>query len=101
MAPRQGPRDTSAEQDVDQFVGIILICMNTVAPAQCDETTAVDVMSTGVHNELDCAMGWQEVVGRSPLRDEVGHSAYVKTLCKRSAGPATQPPAQRPAKPSG
>ena len=76
---------------MDRFVGIILVCMNTVAPAQCDESTAVDVMSTGVNSELDCAMGWQEVVGRSPLREEIGRSAYVKTLCRRSPEPGTPP----------
>ena len=65
------------------FVAIILICLNSVAPASCDETTAADVMSTEVESELQCTSGWQEVVGRSALAQDVGHGAYVKTLCRR------------------
>ena len=67
------------------FVAVILICLNTIAPEACDETTAADVMSTGVANELSCALGWQDVVARSALAAEVGHTAYVKTLCRRAA----------------
>jgi hypothetical protein len=66
------------------FVAIILICLNTVAPAACDETTAADVLSTGVENELSCVMGWQDVVARSALAGEIGRTAYVKTLCRRA-----------------
>ena len=44
---------------------------------------AVDVLSNEVGSELDCTMGWQEVIGRSALRSEVGRTAYVKTLCRR------------------
>jgi hypothetical protein len=40
-------------------------------------------MSNDVRNELGCATGWQEVIGRSALRDEIGRSAYIKTLCRR------------------
>ena len=67
------------------FVAIILICLNTVAPDACNETTAADMMSTGVENELSCALGWQDVVARSALAAEVGRTAYVKTLCRRAA----------------
>jgi len=66
------------------FVAIILICLNTVAPAACDETTAADVLSTDVENELSCVMGWQDVVARSALAGEIGRTAYVKTLCRRA-----------------
>jgi hypothetical protein len=69
---------------MDQFVGVILICLNSVAPDACDEKTASDVMSNEVRSELDCATGWQEVVGRSAFRDEIGRTAYVKTLCHRA-----------------
>jgi hypothetical protein len=68
---------------MDRFVGVILVCLNTVAPPDCTEATAADVLSNEVRSELDCAYGWQEVIGRSALRDEVGRSAYVKTLCRR------------------
>ncbi|MBV8650470.1 MAG: hypothetical protein JO255_03320 [Alphaproteobacteria bacterium] len=74
---------------MDQFVGVILICLSSVAPEACNEETAADVMSNEVHSELDCASGWQEVVGRSALRDEIGRTAYVKTLCRRIKSDAT------------
>jgi hypothetical protein len=51
---------------MDPFVAAILICLNTVAPLACDETTAADVFS----------------------------SAYVKTLCRR-AGVAPEKPGAR------
>jgi hypothetical protein len=76
------------------FVAIILICLNSVAPASCDETTAADVMSTEVDTELGCTSGWQEVVGRSALAQDVGHGAYIKTICRR-ARPADAPEPRR------
>jgi hypothetical protein len=78
---------------MDQFIAIILICLNSVAPTACDETTASDVMSTEVQSELECASGWQEVVGRSALARDIGHGAYVKTLCRRVR--ADDPPERR------
>ena len=68
---------------MNPFVAIILICLNTVAPAACDEKTAADVLSTGVENELSCVMGWQDVIARSALAADIGKTAYVKTLCRR------------------
>jgi len=68
---------------MDTFIGVILICLTSVSPPDCNEETAVDVLSNKVGSALDCTMGWQEVIGRSALRDEVGRSAYVKTLCRR------------------
>ena len=66
------------------FVAIILICLNSVAPEGCNETTAADVLSNGVENELSCVMGWQDVVARSALARDIGRTAYVKTLCRRA-----------------
>jgi hypothetical protein len=66
------------------FVAVILICLNTVLPEACDETSAADILSTGVENELSCVMGWQDVVARSALAAEIGRTAYVKTLCRRA-----------------
>jgi len=70
---------------MNPFTAVILICLNTVAPEACDETTAADVLSTGVENELSCVMGWQDVVARSALAAEVGRTPYVKTLRRRAA----------------
>ncbi len=67
------------------FVAIILVCLNSTPADRCTEETAADVMSTIVRSELQCTTGWQEVVGRSALRDEIGKTAYVKTICRRDA----------------
>jgi hypothetical protein len=73
------------------FVAVILVCLDTVAPAACSETTAVDELSIGVENELGCAIGWQDVVARSALARGVGKSAYVKTLCRRARAGSPSP----------
>jgi hypothetical protein len=65
------------------FVAIILVCLNSTPTEGCTEDTAADVMSTVVNSELGCTTGWQEVVGRSALRDDIGKTAYVKTICRR------------------
>lgn len=71
------------ESAMDAFAAIVLVCLKAVAPAVCDEANAVDVLSTRVGNELGCTMGWQEMIARSPLGDEVGSQTYLKTLCRR------------------
>jgi hypothetical protein len=68
---------------MNPFVAVILICLNSVALEACDERTAADVLSTGVESELSCVMGWQDVVARSTLANDIGRTAYVKTLCRR------------------
>jgi hypothetical protein len=80
---------------MNPFVAVILICLNTVASEACDETTAADVLSTGVENELSCVMGWQDVVARSALAAEIGRTAYVKTLCRRAGVDPRTPGAPR------
>jgi hypothetical protein len=69
---------------MNPFVAVILICLNSVASEACDESTAADVLSTGVENELSCVMGWQDIIARSALAGEIGRTAYVKTLCHRA-----------------
>jgi hypothetical protein len=76
---------------MNPFVAVILICLNTIASEACDETTAADVLSTGVENELSCVMGWQDVVARSALAAEIGRTAYVKTLCRREGADPSKP----------
>jgi hypothetical protein len=80
---------------MNPFVAVILICLNTVASEACDETTAADVLSTGVENELSCVMGWQDVVARSALAAEIGRTAYVKTLCRRAGADPSKPKTPR------
>ena len=76
---------------MDRIIGVILICLNTVQPEACTEDTAADVISGQVRSELDCLTGWQEDISRSALRDEIGRTAYVKTLCRRVPTDGTKP----------
>lgn len=69
------------------FVAIVLVCASTVAADQCSEATATDVLSIGVANELGCVTGWQDIIARSALRQGVGTTAYVRTLCRRAGAP--------------
>jgi hypothetical protein len=73
------------------FVAVILVCLNSVMPWACNEKTAVDVLSNGVESELSCVMGWQDVIARSALAQQVGKTVYVKTLCRRSGAETGQP----------
>ena len=66
------------------FVAIVLICQMSLAPDDCTEATARDVMSIRVDNELGCTSGWQDVVARSAFADDIGKGSYVKTLCRRA-----------------
>jgi len=72
---------------MDEFVAVILICLNSVPAEQCDENSALDVMSTVVPNELGCVAGWQDVIARSPLRADIGTTAYIRTRCRRASDP--------------
>ncbi len=77
------------------FVLVILICLNNVPRDACDEKTAADVLSNGVESELACVMGWQNVVARSTLAQEIGKTAYIKTRCRRFGTGAAAPAEQR------
>jgi hypothetical protein len=70
------------------FVAIILICANTLAAADCTEDNALDVMSIGADNELQCTQGWQDLVARSAFGKDVGTTAYIRTKCLRNRDPA-------------
>ena len=73
---------------MDEFVAVILICLNTVPVDQCDDKTALDLQSTVVQNELGCVTGWQDVIARSSLRKDIGVTAYVRTRCERRPVPS-------------
>lgn len=68
---------------MDAFVATILICLNTVPQAECTAETAADVLPKRVLNELGCWAGWQEVIARSALAQDVGQTAYVRMTCRR------------------
>ena len=44
---------------------------------------ASEVRKVRVANELGCTNGWQEIIARTDLRDEVGKTSYLKTECRR------------------
>lgn len=73
------------------FVAIILICHMSLPADACTEASARDVMSVRVDNEIGCISGWQDVVARSPMADDVGKGSYVKTLCRRAEATPRQP----------
>jgi hypothetical protein len=64
------------------YKAIVLICLKSIAPSDCDERSAIDILSASVDSELRCTMGWQEVIARSTLRDGIGVTSYVKTVCR-------------------
>jgi len=65
------------------FQAIVLVCLSSVAVDQCNERTALDVLSIEVDNELRCAMGWQDIIARTPLSADVGKTVYIRTICRR------------------
>ena len=67
------------------FQAIILVCLASVPAEACNETTATEVLSKHVENELNCVMGWQDVIARSAQATDVGEQTYVRTLCRKSA----------------
>ena len=64
------------------YSAIVLICQIAVAPSECTEATAVDVIARHVDSELACTRGWQEIVARGGLKEGMGDHFYVKTLCQ-------------------
>jgi hypothetical protein len=70
------------------FVAVILVCLNSAMPWACNDKTAVDMISNGVESELNWILGWQDFIAGSALAREVGKTAYVKTLCRRTASAA-------------
>jgi hypothetical protein len=68
------------------FTAIVLVCRLATTPASaCNESSAVDLMSTVVKSELACSRGWQEAISRGALKERVGKDYYLKTLCIRNA----------------
>ena len=67
------------------FTAVVLVCqLSTTPPGVCDESNAIDIISTHVESELGCAHGWQEVISRGSLREDLSKGFYVKTLCRRN-----------------
>lgn len=68
---------------MDTFQAIVLVCLTSTPVDECNERTALDVLSTQVDNELRCIMGWQDIIARAPLSADVGKTVYLRTICRR------------------
>ena len=68
---------------MDGFQAIVLVCLATTPVDQCDEASAVDVMSIHVANEIGCSTGWQDIIARGALATDQLGKAYVRTVCRR------------------
>jgi hypothetical protein len=64
------------------YSAIVLICHLSVAPSECTETNAVDVIARHVQSEIASTQGWQEIIARGGLREGLGEQFYVKTRCQ-------------------
>jgi hypothetical protein len=69
---------------MDGFTAILLICLIGTPVDQCDEASAVDVLSHHVSNELQCASGWQELAASLGEAQDFGTRTYARTLCRRA-----------------
>jgi hypothetical protein len=71
------------EDEMAVFTAMVLVCQLSVPPQACDETRAIDVISTRVESEFACMRGFQETMARGALREGLGETVYMKTQCVR------------------
>lgn len=67
------------------FAAVLLVCLTSLPPEGCTESTALDVRSIVVDNELGCALGWQELIARTGDEPRGDAATYLKTVCRRVA----------------
>jgi hypothetical protein len=64
------------------FVVFVYLCAASVAPADCDRRTAIDVaLGPEASNEIACGLGAQEMMARTAIRPKDGE--YFKIACVR------------------
>ena len=68
---------------MNSFIAVVLVCANGLAQAECTDDRAIEVRKVKVAHELGCTSGWQEIIARTDLREEIGRTAYLKTECRR------------------
>lgn len=68
---------------MNAFIAVVLVCANAIPIEGCTDDKASEVRKVRVANELGCTNGWQEIIARTDLRDEVGKTSYLKTECRR------------------
>ena len=68
---------------MNAFIAVVLVCANAIPKGEGTDDRASEVRKVRVANELGCTSGWQEIIARTELRDEVGKTSYLKTECRR------------------
>lgn len=68
---------------MNAFIAVVLVCANTIPQEACTDDKASEVRKVRVTNELGCTGGWQEIIARTDLSEEIGKTAYLKTECRR------------------
>lgn len=68
---------------MNAFIAVVLVCAHGIPQEACTDDLASEVRKVRVTNELGCASGWQEIIARTDLSEEVGKTTYLKTECRR------------------
>ncbi|MER2264729.1 hypothetical protein [Methylobacterium oxalidis] len=72
---------------MNTFIAVVLVCASGLPQESCTDERAIEVRKVRVANELGCASGWQEIIARTDLSEEVGRTTYLKTECRRVREP--------------
>ncbi|HEV7439225.1 MAG TPA: hypothetical protein VGN94_06305 [Methylobacterium sp.] len=72
---------------MNSFIAVVLVCASAIPTESCTDDRALEVRKVRVANELGCSSGWQEIIARTDLREEVGKTTYLKTECRRVKQP--------------
>ncbi|KAA2237477.1 hypothetical protein [Salinarimonas soli] len=70
------------------FLAVVLVCATATPVEACDDTTALEIRTVKVENELGCTMGWQEIMARATGDTPAEEGTYLKTACRRVRSPA-------------
>ena len=68
---------------MNSFIAVVLVCANGIPQQSCTDDRASEVRKVRVSNELGCTNGWQEIISRTDLSEQIGKTAYLKTECRR------------------
>jgi hypothetical protein len=64
------------------FVVFVYLCAASIAPADCDRRTAIDVVhGPEASNEIACGLGGQMMMAQTAIRPTDGQ--YFKIACAR------------------
>ena len=72
---------------MNTFIAVVLVCANAIPIESCSDERASEVRKVRVSNELGCTNGWQEIISRTDIGEEIGKTAYLKTECRRVKEP--------------